>query len=135
MKKIQWNDGLSINLEPIDIQHQRWIEHYNEVVEAIESNKDTAHIAKTLGFLSDYTNTHFAAEEDYMEKNQYPELQGHKAKHAALRQTVADLIQDFNEEGVTSALADAVETLLGNWLIQHIQHVDQLFGKFMQEKK
>ena len=135
MKKIQWNDALSINLEPIDIQHQKWIEHYNEVVEAIESNKDKAHIAKTLGFLSDYTNTHFAAEEDYMEKSQYPELQEHKAKHAALRQTVADLIQDFDEEGVTSALAVAVETLLGNWLIQHIQQVDQLFGKFMQEKK
>jgi hemerythrin len=135
MKKIQWSDGLSINLEPIDIQHQKWIEHYNEVVEAIESQKDKAHIAKTLGFLSDYTNTHFAAEEDYMGKNQYPEFQEHKAKHEALRQTVADLIQDFDEEGVTSALADAIETLLGNWLIQHIQQVDQLFGKFMQEKK
>ena len=135
MKKIQWNDGLSISLESIDIQHKKWIEHYNEVVETIESNKDKAHIAKTLGFLSDYTNTHFAAEEDYMEKNQYPGLQEHKVKHAALRQTVADLIQDFDEEGVTSALADAIETLLGNWLIQHIQQVDQLFGKFMQEKK
>jgi hemerythrin len=108
MKKIQWNDGLSINLEAIDIQHQTWIAHYNEVVEAIESNK---------------------------EKHQYPAFQEHKAKHEALRQTVADLIQDFDEEGVTSGLADAVETLLGNWLIQHIQQVDQLFGHFMQEKK
>jgi hemerythrin len=70
-----------------------------------------------------------------MMKNHYPGLQEHQAKHEALRRTVADLIQDFNEEGVTSALADAVETLLGNWLIQHIQQVDQRFGKFMQEKK
>ena len=135
MKKIQWNDSLSIHLEAIDIQHKKWIEHYNEVVEAIVSRKDKGQIAKTLGFLSDYTNTHFAAEQDYMEKGQYPGLQEHKAKHAALRQTVADLIQDFNEEGITNSLADAVETLLGNWLIQHIQQVDQLFGKFIQEKK
>jgi len=135
MKKIQWNDSLSINLEPIDAQHKKWIEHYNEVVEAIESRKDKIHIIKTLGFLSDYTNTHFAAEEDYMTKSQYPGLQEHKAKHEALRRTVADLIQDYDEEGITSALADAVETLLGNWLIRHIQQVDQGFGKFMQEKK
>ena len=135
MKKIQWNDNLSINLEAIDNQHKRWIKHYNEVVEAIESRKDKIHISKTLGFLSDYTNTHFATEEDYMVKNQYPGFKEHKAKHDALQQTVSGLLQDFDEEGITSALANAVETLLGNWLIQHIQHVDQDFGKFMQGKK
>ncbi len=135
MNKIQWNDSLSINLEAIDNQHKKWIQHYNEVVEAIESRKDKIHVIKTLGFLSDYTNTHFAAEEEYMVKNQYPGFQAHKAKHEALRRTVADLIQDFNEEGVTSALSDGVETLLGNWLIQHIQEVDQAFGRFMQEEK
>jgi hemerythrin len=135
MNKIQWNDDLSINLEAIDTQHKTWIAHYNDVVDAIESRKDKTHIIKTLGFLSDYTNTHFAAEEDYMVKNQYPGLQEHRAKHEALRRTVADLIQDFKEEGVTSALSNAVETLLGNWLIQHIQQVDQVFGKFMQGKK
>ena len=59
MNKIQWNDDLSIKLEAIDTQHKKWIEHYNEVVEAIESRKDKIHIIKTLGFLSDYTNTHF----------------------------------------------------------------------------
>jgi hemerythrin len=135
MNKIQWNDDLSINLEAIDTQHKKWIQHYNEVVEAIESRKDKIHVIKTLGFLSDYTNTHFATEEGYMAENQYPGLHEHQAKHEALRRTVADLIQDFNEEGLTSALADAVETLLGNWLIQHIRQVDQGFGRFMQEKK
>jgi hemerythrin-like metal-binding protein len=62
----------------------------------------------------------------------YPELDAHKAKHEELRGTVANLIQDFEEEGETHALEGAVETFLGNWLIDHIRETDQLFGAFVK---
>jgi hemerythrin len=43
-------------------------------------------------------------------------------------------VQDFEEEGPTQILADAINTFLGNWLIMHIQQVDQKFGAFVKEK-
>jgi hemerythrin len=133
MKKIQWDDSLSVGVTVIDDQHKTWIDHYNRVVEAIESGRGPAPVTQTLGFLIDYTNVHFTTEEGFMSQAGYPGLDAHKGKHEELRGTVANLVQDFEEEGETHSLEGAVETFLGNWLIAHIRDTDRLFGAFVKE--
>jgi hemerythrin len=118
MKKIQWDESLSVGVDVIDGQHQKWMEHYN----------------RTLSFLIEYTDMHFTTEEGIMTRAGYPELDVHKAKHDELRQTVANLIADYEEEGETAALDGAVDTFLGNWLIDHIRQTDQVFGWYVKEK-
>lgn len=133
MKRIAWDDSLSIGIDAIDGQHQTWIARYNNVVDAIGSPGSTAPVVSTLDFLIDYTELHFATEEGFMRESGYPSLEAHKAKHEELRRAVADLGEDFEEEGSTYALGEAVETLLGNWLIDHIQSTDQFFGAYVRE--
>ena len=133
MHKIQWNDSLSVGVDAIDRQHKIWIEHFNNVVDAFESGHGQERIIETLGFLSDYTSTHFAMEDRLMVSANYPELDAHRAKHKELTGTVDDLVRDFREDGVSQQLADAIETLLGNWLIKHIENVDRSFGDYVQE--
>jgi len=135
MKKMQWQNNLSVGIEPIDNQHKQWIEYFNKTAEAVASQQSRAQISKTLGFLIDYTETHFLTEEDYMSRSNYTGLQEHKAKHDELRSTLASLVKDFEEEGITSKLAEALDTFLGNWLIQHIKEVDMKFSAFIREKK
>jgi hemerythrin len=134
MNKIRWDDSLSIGIELIDEQHKKWLEHLDNVSTAIESQQGLGQIAKTLGFLDDYTRFHFSTEEKHMTENDYPGLKGHRAKHEELKGTLANLIQDFEEEGATHTLADSINTFLGNWLVNHIQQVDQQFGAFVKEK-
>jgi len=133
MNKIQWDDSLSVGVDVIDEQHQKWIAHYNSVVEAIEAQGGPAPVTKTLGFLIDYTEMHFATETGFMNESSYPGMDAHLAKHEELRQTVANLIADYEEEGETAQLESAVETFLGNWLITHIRDTDQLFGAYIKE--
>lgn len=135
MGKIRWQNNLSVGIELIDNQHKQWIEHYNNIVESIASQQDRTQISKTLGFLIDYTERHFSAEEKYMSANKYAGLQEHKAKHDELRSTLATLVKEFEEEGATTQLSKAVDTFLGNWLIKHIQEVDMRFGAFVRENK
>ncbi len=135
MKKIQWQESLSVGIEPIDNQHKQWIQYFNNTTEAIASQQNRTQISKTLGFLIDYTETHFSTEEKYMSANKYPGYQEHKAKHDELKSTLARLVKDFEDEGITSNLAEAVNTFLGNWLIRHIQEVDMKFGAFIRENK
>jgi hemerythrin len=130
MKKIEWTENLSVGIELIDDQHKIWIEHYNNAVEAIEAQHEVAQISSSLGFLSDYTETHFSTEEQAMADSGYPELEEHKAKHNALRKTLADMTEEFIEDGATEILAESVETFLGNWLIKHIEEVDMRFAAF-----
>lgn len=134
MCKVVWDESLSVGIELIDGQHQKWIGHLNDVSAALASQEGPSRIVKTLGFLSDYTEYHFSTEEKQMVAHAYPGLEAHRAKHAELKQTLANLVQDFEEDGATQVLATAVDTFLGNWLIRHIREVDQAFGAFLQEK-
>jgi hemerythrin len=131
MKTIQWQDDLSIGIGLIDEQHKKWIDHFNRTSEALASNQSMEQISKTLGFLADYTEIHFSAEEKYMQENHYPAFVRHKALHDELRATLGNLVRDYQEEGATQDLADSIETFLGNWLLNHIREVDMKFGAFI----
>jgi len=134
MEKIQWQNNLSVGVPLIDAQHKQWIAHYNDIVESIASRQNKTQIAKTLGFLIDYTGIHFATEEKHMAGSRYPAFQEHKSKHDGLRATLGNLVKEFEEEGATGQLSEAIDTFLGHWLIRHIQEVDTKFGEYVKEK-
>jgi hemerythrin len=133
MKRMQWDKSLSIGIEQIDNQHKKWMEHFNDAAEAIEAKQTQTQISKTLGFLMDYTEMHFSTEEKYMAELGYAGLQEHKAKHDELRATLSNLVKDFEDEGVTSGLAEAIDSFVRNWLIQHIHEVDKKFAAFAKK--
>jgi hemerythrin len=135
MGKMRWQNSLSVGIDLIDNQHKQWIQYYNDTVEAVATQKSQAQVMKTLGFLIDYTGTHFATEEHHMAESKYPAMAEHKAKHDELRSTLAGLVKDFEEEGVTLELNKALETFLGNWLIQHIHEIDRKFGAYAKQEK
>ena len=131
LQKIEWNESLSVGVELIDSQHKMWIERFNRVAKAIEAHHGAEKVSNTLGFLVDYTDEHFTTEEGRMAETHYQDADAHKAKHEALRETLDGLVQDFREDGPTEALAIAVDTFLGNWLIIHIREGDSKLGTFL----
>jgi hemerythrin len=131
---MQWDESLSIGIGLIDAQHREWIQRLNDVSAAMHSTKETKRLVETMEFLRDYTRFHFETEERCMADHKYPELDDHRKKHQELTQTLTRLEDDFDEEGITPALTEAVNTLLGNWLIQHIREVDQRFSKFLKDR-
>jgi hemerythrin len=133
LNKIEWNDSLSVGVALIDEQHKEWIKHLNDLAAAFDSHLGVEHIAQTLGFLIDYTYYHFGTEEKHMTAHNYPGLAAHRLKHGELKTTLKNLVDDFQEEGATQPLADAIDTFLGNWLINHIEEVDRAFGTFLKE--
>jgi hemerythrin len=134
MEKIKWNDTMSVGSPLIDEQHRTWMGHFNTLAAALDANAGQSRITETLGFLADYTKFHFLTEQQAMQQYGYPEFDNHRQKHDELSATLADLVRDFEEEGATQSLAEAVNTFLGNWLVKHIQQVDSRFGAFLKEK-
>jgi hemerythrin len=134
MKTLEWTDRLSVGVALIDEQHKTWIGHYNSLAEALATQQGPSHIAETLGFLVDYTGMHFSTEKKHMSESGYPGMDAHLARHSELNKTLANLVEDFEEEGATQVLAEYMDTFLGNWLITHIQEVDMKLGAFFKEK-
>lgn len=130
--KIKWNDNLAIGIEAIDEQHKGLIDRLNHVSAALSAKQGEKEIANTLDFLIKYTRYHFAKEEEYMKKFNYPGLAEQKEKHQEFTDILTQMEEEFIEDGATKALADSIDTLLINWLTKHIEGTDLKFGKFLQ---
>ncbi len=133
MAKVAWNKSLSIGITLLDEQHKSLIRKLNDVSSAIENGLGQREITKTLEFLSEYADFHFSAEEKHMKEHSYPGLEKQKIEHQEFMDTLSNLEQEFEEEGSTSALSDAINDFLFNWLTNHIQGLDQEFGDFLAE--
>lgn len=131
---MQWDESLAIGVGLIDEQHREWIQKLNDVSTAMHSSVGTKRFVETLEFLRDYTRFHFETEERCMSEHKYPELDDHRKRHQELTQTLTRLEEDLDEEGITPALTEAVNTLLGNWLVLHIREVDQRFSSFLKDR-
>ena len=135
MDKILWSESLEVGITLIDKQHREWIEHYNSVVEAVSANEGASQVVKTLGYLIDYTDTHFKTEEKVMQHNIYPDYEDHKRQHDKLVKTLSSLVSEYRDEGPTNIILNSMEIFLNNWLLKHIQEVDSKFIDFIKENK
>ncbi len=131
MEKIGWSVKMAVGIPLIDEQHQEWIKRVADLSSAIAANRGVDHVSKTLSFLVEYTGFHFTTEEALMREKAYPDIAEHIQQHEELRQTLADLVKDFEEEGATHELARFTNTFLVNWLTDHIRNMDAKFGAFL----
>jgi hemerythrin len=134
MAKSLWNDNLSVSIPLIDEQHKMLLKHLAEFSEAVAAHHGASEIAGTLDFLTDYMDFHFKTEEKHMIANSYPGLEAHLVQHVKFTSTLVNLGEDFREEGATASLAEAINTMLINLFLKHIESVDQQFGMFLKGK-
>lgn len=135
MEKIEWDNSLSVNVNLIDEQHKMLIQRLADLSEAFNRGLEQNKVLKTLEFMIDYTDFHFSAEEKVMEENDYPGLEEQKQQHEEFKRTLDNIVEDYKEEGTTTAIAESINVFLLNWLIKHIKGTDSKLGEFLIEKR
>jgi hemerythrin len=134
MAIIEWDESLLVCVELIDEQHKMLIERANALTEAIEKTRGLEKILQTLGFMTDYTKFHFSAEEKVMEKFEYPKMTEQKEQHEYFKHRLNQMVEEFEEEGATTALSRSIGAFLSSWLVNHIKAVDTQLGTFLTQK-
>ncbi len=134
MSEIAWDDSLSVGVDLIDEQHKMLIEKLKDLSNDLRKGHEQDKILKTLGFMIDYTEFHFTAEEKVMAENDYPELEDQQQQHAEFKATLDNILLDLREDGPTDELAKSINVFLLNWLITHIKGTDQRLGTYLNEK-
>jgi hemerythrin len=132
MNLITWSDNMSVNIKSIDEEHKILVNMINDLHSAMGSGKGKAVMGKILTGLADYTKTHFAFEENLMQKNVYPGYLAHKGQHDALTKQVNDLYIKFTEG--KAVVTVEVMHFLKNWLTDHIQNTDKKYAPFLSSK-
>lgn len=119
---IEWDGKYSLGISIIDNEHKKFIDIINKVIVLEQNSSDPEEIKAVLNEMNKYANAHFATEEAYMVKFNYPDYENHRKEHQAFSiQTMAffEKITGNNRQLVCEIL----EHLKG-WLVNHVQGTD-----------
>ena len=126
-----WDDGLSIDRGPIDLQHKQLLALTTTISAAAKAGnlEETHALFLQLGR---ECRTHFSTEETYMEQLQYPHREEHRQEHHRLLRHVEGLLEPrvADSPGDTAAVMDCIRSLV----IMHILNDDLEIRHFIQEQ-
>jgi len=130
-KMISWSKSFSVGVGQMDREHQRLVDIINNLYASMRSGRSKDAIGTILDELVDYTKTHFAHEERLMQEAGFGGYNDQKRAHEALVAQVAEIQGKYH---AGTALGQEVMTFLKNWLLNHIQGMDKLYGPAMNKK-
>lgn len=127
-----WTDEHRVGIRAIDEQHQKLVSTVNDLFAAMRAGAGQDAMEGVFQTLVDYTQTHFATEEELMSAHGYPKYLSHKKEHEELTAKVLDLQRRFQEGdfGVTVRTAE----FLRDWLDNHLLTTDQEYAPFLNAK-
>lgn len=129
MPYLDWEDRFSIGIESMDEQHRKLLALINEVYDAMKEGKGKEKSGAVLRSLFEYTETHFASEESFLQKQGYPELQTHIEKHRSMTRKVLEYKASYEHGSVT--IAFELLKFLKGWLVKHIMETDKHYADYV----
>jgi len=130
LEKIEWDKQLSVDIKEIDDLQQKMFALFNALIDLKERDAEAKECANMIVEIHDYSRYYFSREEDYMRKNNYPDLNFHKKEHRLFvkmtinfRRQVLDDRENFS--------CDLIKTIRG-WLVDHILTYDLLYVPFLR---
>jgi hemerythrin len=131
---LQWTQALATGIAEIDEQHQELFRRIDRLLDA-SLGGDPAEVTRMLGFLREYVDRHFAAEERFMEEQRYPGLASHRAEHVVLVEKVRLIDVEHRANGTDPTTATSMHRLLSDWLRTHIGLSDASMASFVRRAR
>lgn len=133
MSRLEWNDSLRMDVEPIDSQHKELIRIANGLINAVSLGRDTRTLENVIRRLREYTVFHFHEEEALMERLRYDKRGEHALEHLRLKENVKNCQRlIYRKEELTP---EAVLDFMKHWLLHHILESDLQFARFVHRRR
>jgi hemerythrin len=129
MEKIVWSDEFCLGISEIDSQHKMIIENINFLIENHDSVDSASLNQEIIKRLDKYAEEHFATEEKYLRKSNYPNLENHIKIHEAFKMNTVQSalkVMKGNEDVPEETLQ-----FLKKWWTNHILKEDMEFKNFL----
>lgn len=132
MTLLMFGHAASVGVRAMDDQHGILMDMMNELRVALIRGCGRDQACEDLNRLIAFTQMHFASEERLLEQYAFPGSIDHRDAHRRLlgqiRETVFR-VQHSEEVELRSLLA-----FLRGWFIEHLEHVDQHYGRWLNEQ-
>lgn len=127
MPLLTWKDEYSVNNEELDSHHKQLMSILNELyTECLEADSEGCVGPKLDAFLA-FAGYHFTAEEEYMRRIQYFEIDNHVEEHRGFAYKLAEMkrVRHSSENELTQELI----TFIGKWLLHHVFEEDKKYAQ------
>lgn len=124
-------------VKQIDDEHRELFRILNELHELLSNellSDKYDHTRALLERLKDYTQCHFAHEEEYMESISHPELELQRRQHRAFTAKISEMDVILPGSDQQDFLNDLLQYLV-TWLYRHIIGSDMMIGKLIPVKE
>ncbi len=132
MAAVNWDKKFSVGVDSMDDQHKVLFDIINDIYDSISKKSNNEIIFDLIVKMRQYTVKHFTAEENYLEKTGYHELEIQKKEHKTFVDKIEDLEKRFKSG--KAILTFEVTSFLKTWLVQHIEISDKKYGSFLVSK-
>ena len=134
MNSFVWNKiKHDVKVEKLNEQHKKLFDTLAKLYKAMGDKSDKKALAKVIDELIIYSKEHLTTEEELLEKHNYPAIAQQKEQHKIF----IDKVQSFRNEFETNnnfMLYFNMAVFLKNWIANHIEEIDRLYSKFLNDR-
>lgn len=131
MPFIVWNKDIEIGIETVDKQHRMLVDMINEFHDAIIAGQSYEKMGDIITGLLYYAQTHFATEEEFFRKYNYPDRQAHIREHNEFIMNITSKFDKMKKGELV--LSVEISKFLRDWLLNHVMSSDKKFAPFIKE--
>ena len=129
MEWIGWDEKYATGHAGIDDGHRKLMDLINQLADGMENDEPKESCSNTLAQFIDHARTHFHAEEQLMDRLQYPKATEHKTVHANMLNDVLAFKNSYDASDTTEFITLLV--VLDSWLKRDISTADKALADFV----
>jgi len=138
-RKVDWSEELETGITAIDLQHRRYFELLNELLDYAIAVKHARlgeeRLRESFNFLRNYATEHFGTEEPIMQQWDYPLYPAHRKQHQFFRSRLGQLFDTAQERGYSRELMLNLNYFAVDWFVNHIRTTDRKLAHFLIAKR
>ncbi|MFA8435966.1 MAG: bacteriohemerythrin [Marinifilaceae bacterium] len=131
IKPYLWKKEYELDVKILDERHRKFLEIVNQVVDAINDEREKEELPSIFFKLMDYVENYFLTEEIYFKEYQFCDFEKHQEGHNSFVKRIAQF-QDDHSQG-KEAVAYELLGFLTWWIQDRILKYDADAIKFLKE--
>ncbi len=118
MKKIEWDDSVSVGQARLDEHRKYFIHLLNKMEQHQNDSVSSEAVSQIIYQMREFATYYFSLEEEYLEKAGYEGLEAHRHEHRAFKEKTASFCIDIMNHKASTP-KDIYELLL-EWFVGHV---------------
>ena len=133
MPIIAWRDQMSLDYPPLDDEHKAFLDLINNATMDL-SRHELENMPAMFEACYDYVRNHFSAEEDVMERVNFPDIMAHIQAHQQFIKNIAEFRQAYDSaatRGKRLDIAQKTVAFLSVWFVGHVISRDKMLKPYL----